>query len=271
MAYMSSDDFGRWPVDIMVAVRANVGGSDLFVDAEVAIEREGTERTEESSTVAAVEREHRTRETCAGLQVQDSKFDANLPVRHLLVLGVGRETQSLVLAGPPTSKLHVVVLVGAVGRFGSRAGSGSSAARRARGRRRARSPRSPDRSSSPRFRLFSVNSSAVSVSLSRRASPTSRERNFTSARRRSASWSSARCSHVHREDLVHHLGRDAATGQGGLHDIGFTAQSDEINHAHQPTEHVRANSKDALGSVVVSNAVQVTNLSVRFRRTASRR
>ena len=37
--------------------------------------------------------------------------------------------------------------------------------------------------------------------------------------------------HVHLEDRIHDLRRDAATGQGGLHNIGFAAQTDEINHA----------------------------------------
>lgn len=184
-------------------------------------------------------------------------------MRHLLVLGVGRRRQSLVLADPPTSKLHVVVLVGAVGRF-------------ARGQVRDHQQLVVQEVADAlgllaRLPLFVAQIPALLGQLlgglgvvfaPRFADEPGEELHF--GPETLGLLKQCTVPHVHREDLVHHLGRDPATGQGGLYDIGFTAQSDEIDHAHQPTEHVRANSKDALGSVVVSNAVQVTNLSVRF-------
>ena len=152
-------------------------------------------------------------------------------------------------------------------------GSISSSVAQAR-RRPARWPRWPARSSSPSTRLLSVSWSAVATSFSRRASPTWRERTFTSARRRSASWSRCAMLDVERHDLVHVGARDAAPRQGGLHHLGFAAQLDEIDHARQPTEAPIWRARgEPVGSRVVSNAVEVNHLRVGFgdRRGGRRR
>lgn len=94
---------------------------------------------------------------------------------------------------------------------------------------------------------------------------------------------------IENQDVVHGLRRDAASGQRGLDDIGFTTQLHEINHSprlvkgalrfvevvavrpHAPSgpgvpspgacEETR---RDLLGSIVVSYAIEVSHLAVHF-------
>ena len=69
---------------------------------------------------------------------------------------------------------------------------------------------------------------------------------------------------VESDYLIHHHRRDAATGQSGLDDIGFTAELGNINHVRQPIEVRLGRPAERLGSRVVSNAVHVNHLEVRF-------
>ena len=99
-----------------------------------------------------------------------------------------------------------------------------------------------------------------------RASPTWRESSLTSARSRSASWSSRRCSTSSAMISSMVATSTPAPRQGGLHEFGFTAQLSEINHAAKPTEDAQGGLGDRLGSKVVSNAVEVSQPEGRLRR-----
>ena len=69
---------------------------------------------------------------------------------------------------------------------------------------------------------------------------------------------------VEANDLIEDSRRDTATAEGGPDDVRFTAQLSEINHALKPTEERSKGSAERLGSDVVSYAVEISHLSVRF-------